>query len=107
MFTVTCPKKIGSVGQDFFFLFIYFFLTQMYMFGCHYASKARFYSQYKCLPLRTWLFFLVFFSTFHIKVQLFCFLLKFFENVKKKVYGHGVLERVGRVTVVNTTFFSP
>ena len=52
--------------------------------------------------------FLVFvvFSTFHIKVQLFCFLLKqFFENVKK-VYGRGVLEWVGLVTV-NTTFFSP
>ena len=38
-------------------------------------------------------------------MQFFCFLLKqFFENVKKKVYGRGVLERVGRVTV-NTTFF--
>ena len=34
------PKKIGSVGRDFFFLF----LTQMYMFGFHYASKARFYT---------------------------------------------------------------
>ena len=30
-------KKIGSVGRD-------FFLTQMYMFGFHYASKARFYT---------------------------------------------------------------
>ena len=51
---------------------------------------------------------LVVFSTFHIKVQLFCFLLKqFFENVKKKVYGWGVLERVGRVTVNTTFFFSP
>ena len=56
------------------------------------------------MSLRTWLLFVVF-STFHIKVQLFCFLLKqFFENVKKKVYGQGALERVGRVTV-NTTFF--
>ena len=46
----------------------------------------------------------LFFSTFDVKVQLFCFLLKqFIENVKK-VYGRGVLERVGRVTV-NATFF--
>ena len=47
--------------------------------------------------------FFIVFSTF----VLFCFLLKqFFENVKKKkkVYGRGVLERVGRVTV-NATFF--
>ena len=48
--------------------------------------------------------FCFFFSIFDIKEQHFCFLLKhFFENVKK-VYGRGVLERVGRVTV-NTTFF--
>ena len=74
------------------------------MFGCHYASKVRFYSHNYCLPLRTWLFFVVF-STFHIKVQLFCFLLKqFFEIVKKKSLRSGGLERVGRVTV-NTTFF--
>ena len=41
VFTVTCQKKkkIGSVGRDFFF-----FLTQMYMFGFHYASKTRFYT---------------------------------------------------------------
>ena len=38
-------------------------------------------------------------------MQHFCFLLKqFFGNVKKKIYGWGVLEKVGRVTV-NTTFF--
>ena len=75
----------------------------MYMFGCHYASKARFYSHNKCLPLRTWLFSVVF-STLDIKVQLFCFLLKqFFENMKKSLRS-GVLGRVGRVTV-NTTFF--
>ena len=39
--------------------------------------------------------FLLFFITFHNKVQLFCFLLKqFFENVKKKftVGGGGVRE---------------
>ena len=73
------------------------------MFGCHYASKAQFYSHNLRLPLRTWLFFVVF-CTFGINVQLFCFLLKqFFENVKK-VYSRGVLERVGRVTI-NTTFF--
>ena len=47
----------------------------------------------------------MFFSTFHIKVQLFCFPLKqYFENVTKKNYGRGVLGRVSRVTV-NTTFF--
>ena len=41
----------------------------------------------------------VVFSIFDIKVQLFCFLLKhFFENVKK-VYGRGVLERVGRAEI--------
>ena len=50
-------------------------------------------------------FFVVVFSTFHIKVQLFCFLLKrFFENVKK-VYGRWVIKRVGRVTVNTTLFF--
>ena len=45
---------------------------------------------------------LVVFSTFHIKVQLFSFLLK---TGKKKVYGRGpFLEREGRETV-NTTFY--
>ena len=37
---VVLPPKnwFGLVGRNFFFL------TQMYMFGCHFASKARFYS---------------------------------------------------------------
>ena len=40
------------------------------MFGCHYASKARFYSHNWYLPLRTWLCFVVS-STFDIKVHFF------------------------------------
>ena len=38
VFTVTCQKK-NWVGRSGFF-----FLTRMYMFGFHYASKARFYT---------------------------------------------------------------
>ena len=49
------------------------------------------------------IFFLLVFSIFDVKVQL---LKHFFENVKKKkVYGRGILERVGRVTVDTTFFF--
>ena len=63
----------------------------MYMFGGHYSSKAQFYSHNKCLPLRTYLVvFCCFFSTFDIKVQFFCFLLKqFFENVKTSLRRGG------------------
>ena len=33
VFTVTCPKEIGSVGRDFFFLFyfIFFFNSNVYV----------------------------------------------------------------------------
>ena len=40
VFTVTCPPKKWVGRSRFFFFFFY----PMYMFGCHYASKARFYS---------------------------------------------------------------
>ena len=61
----------------------------------HYASKERFYSHnFAAKNLVVFFLLLLFFSTFHIKVQHFCFLLKqFFENVKKKKFTVGGFKR--------------
>ena len=70
VFTVTCQikkKKKNWIGRSGFFFF-FFFLTQMYMFGFHYASKARFYTH----ELGCVLMFLVLFIS------------KIFGNVKTK-----------------------
>ena len=59
------PQKIGSVGRDFYFFFIYFFFC--------WHSKVII-----MLQKRDFIAIISVFSTFHIEVQLFCFLLKQF-----------------------------
>ena len=90
-------KRNGSVGRDYYYYLFFFFNSKLkcICLVVIMLEKRDFIAiitisrfELGCLCC-----FCCLFSTFHIKVQLFCFLLKqFFENVKKKkkkVYGGG------------------
>ena len=89
VFAVTCQERNGPVGREFFFQLKCTFLL----------LQHRFYIHNRTIKLK-----LAIVYSFNY-LRPIASVNDIWENVEKKVYSRGILERVGRVTV-NTSIFS-